>query len=98
MTPYVGLRMLSSAWSGYVISISPCLKFEGQVMGTYLFLYGVARYFLEFISDDPDRGSVFGGAMTGTQLISICLVIIGGILWLRRVRLQQPATVARAAR
>jgi len=73
-------------------------KFEGQVMGTYLFLYGVARYFLEFIRDDPDRGSVFGGAMTGTQLISIFLVIIGGILWLRRVRLQQPATVARAAR
>jgi len=74
-------------------------KFEGQVMGTYLFLYGVARYFLEFIRDDPDRGSVFGGAMTGTQLISICLVIVGGILWLRRVRLQQPATtVARAAR
>ena len=73
-------------------------KFEGQVMGTYLFLYGVARFFLEFIRDDPDRGSVFGGAMTGTQLISIFLVIIGGILWLRRVRLQQPATVARAAR
>ena len=74
-------------------------KFEGQVMGTYLFVYGIARYFLEFIRDDPDRGSVFGGAMTGTQLISICMVIVGGILWLRRVRLQQPApTVARAAR
>jgi phosphatidylglycerol---prolipoprotein diacylglyceryl transferase len=73
-------------------------KFEGQVMGTYLFLYGVARYFLEFIRDDPDRGSVFGGAMTGTQLISIFMVIIGGILWLRRVRLQQPAAVARAIR
>jgi phosphatidylglycerol:prolipoprotein diacylglycerol transferase len=73
-------------------------KFEGQIMGTYLFVYGVARYFLEFLRDDPDRGSVFGGAMTGTQLISICLVIAGGILWLRRVRLQQPTAVARAAR
>lgn len=73
-------------------------KFEGQVMGSYLFLYGVARYFLEFIRDDPGRGSVFDGAMSGTQLISICLVIAGGILWLRRVRLQQPAAVARAAR
>ena len=73
-------------------------KFEGQVIGSYLFLYGVARYFLEFIRDDPDRGSVFGGAMTGTQLISIVLVIAGGILWLRRVRLQQPVPVARAAR
>jgi phosphatidylglycerol:prolipoprotein diacylglycerol transferase len=56
-------------------------KFDGQVFGAYLFLYGVARYFLEFIRDDPGRGSVFGGIMTGTQLISICLVILGGLIW-----------------
>ena len=56
-------------------------KFEGQVMGTYLILYGVARYFLEFLRDDPGRGSVFGGLMTGTQLISICLVLTGGLIW-----------------
>jgi phosphatidylglycerol:prolipoprotein diacylglycerol transferase len=71
-------------------------KFEGQVIGTYLFLYGVARYLMEFLRGDPDRGSVFGGAMTGTQLISIFLVILGGILWMRRAELQRPA-VARAA-
>src|SRR5690348_11068394 len=59
-------------------------KFEGQVIGAYLFLYGFARYFLEYLRDDPDRGSVFNGAMTGTQLISIVLVIAGGLLWLRR--------------
>lgn len=56
-------------------------KFDGQVFGAYLFLYGIARYFLEFIRDDPGRGSVFGGIMTGTQLISICLVIAGGLIW-----------------
>jgi phosphatidylglycerol---prolipoprotein diacylglyceryl transferase len=56
-------------------------KFDGQVFGAYLFLYGIARYFLEFIRDDPGRGSVFGGIMTGTQLISIFLVIIGGLIW-----------------
>lgn len=70
-------------------------KFEGQVIGAYLFLYGVARYFLEFIRDDPDRGSMFGGAMTGTQFISILLVIAGGLLWLRRSA-PRPA-LARAA-
>ena len=73
-------------------------RFEGQVIGAYLFLYGIARYFLEFIRDDPDRGSVFGGAMTGTQLISICLVLAGGILWLRRSPVQAPAAVAGATR
>lgn len=56
-------------------------KFDGQVFAAYVILYGVARYFLEFIRDDPGRGSVFGGIMTGTQLISICLVILGGFIW-----------------
>ncbi len=56
-------------------------KFDGQIFGLYLMLYGVARYFLEFIRDDPGRGSVFGGIMSGTQLIAICLVIGGGVIW-----------------
>lgn len=56
-------------------------KFDGQVFGAYLFLYGIARYFLEFLRGDPGRGEVFGGIMTGTQLISICLVIAGGFIW-----------------
>jgi len=56
-------------------------KFDGQVLAAFLICYGVARYFLEFIRDDPGRGSVFGGIMTGTQLISIGLVITGGFIW-----------------
>jgi phosphatidylglycerol:prolipoprotein diacylglycerol transferase len=56
-------------------------KFDGQVVGAFFMLYGVARFFLEFLRGDPGRGEVFGGAMTGTQLISICLVIAGGIIW-----------------
>jgi len=56
-------------------------KFDGQVFGAFMFIYGIARFFLEFVRDDPGRGSVFGGAMTGTQLISIGLVIAGGLIW-----------------
>src|SRR5258706_9007673 len=59
-------------------------KFDGQVFGAFLMIYGVARFFLEFLRDDPGRGSVFGGAMSGTQLIAIGLVIGGGLIcWLR---------------
>ncbi|HZR31782.1 MAG TPA: prolipoprotein diacylglyceryl transferase [Terriglobales bacterium] len=72
-------------------------RFDGQIIGAYMFLYGFARYFLEFLRDDPGRGSVFGGAMTGTQLISILLVIAGGALWLRR-RSAPQTVVAGAAR
>ena len=71
-------------------------KFDGQVFGAYLFLYGVARYFLEFIRDDPGRGSVFGGLMTGTQLISIGLVLTGGLIWW--LRPNPKAVPAHAAR
>ena len=56
-------------------------KFDGQVFGAYLMLYGVARFFLEFLRGDPGRGEVFGGLMSGTQLVAICLVIAGGIIW-----------------
>jgi len=67
-------------------------KFDGQIFGTYLFLYGIARYFLEFLRGDPDRGSVFNGLMTATQLISVLMVIAGGLLWMRMPRRQpEPA-------
>jgi len=56
-------------------------KFDGQVFGAFLFIYGIARFFLEFIRDDPGRGSVFNGAMSGTQLIALGLVIAGGLIW-----------------
>jgi prolipoprotein diacylglyceryltransferase len=56
----------------------------------------VARYFLEFLRDDPGRGSVFGGIMTGTQLISIGLVALGGLIWWLRPELK--AVPAQAAR
>lgn len=58
-------------------------RFDGQVFGTFMVVYGIARYFIEFLRGDPGRGSVFG-VMTGTQLISIGLVIAGGLFWLRR--------------
>jgi len=59
-------------------------KFDGQVFGAYLFLYGIARFFLEFIRGDPGRGSVFGGVLSGTQLIAMGLVLTGGIIWYLR--------------
>ena len=56
-------------------------KFDGQVFGAFLFIYGVARFFLEYLRGDPGRGSAFGGAITVTQLIAVGLVLGGGIIW-----------------
>ena len=73
--------------------------FDGQIIGAFMFIYGVARFFLEYLRDDPGRGSVFGGAMTGTQLIAIGLVLAGGFIWwLRPGSKPIPARTASATR
>jgi len=59
-------------------------KFDGQVFGSFMILYGTERYFIEFLRGDPGRGEVFGGLMTGTQFIAILLVITGGLIWYLR--------------
>jgi phosphatidylglycerol:prolipoprotein diacylglycerol transferase len=71
-------------------------KFEGQVVGAYMFIYGVARFFLEFLRGDPGRGQLFGTWMTETQGIALAMVIGGTILWLRRVPLRSQAQLAAA--
>lgn len=71
-------------------------RFEGEIIGTYLIIYGIARYFIEFFRGDPGRGQVFG-FMTTTQAISILLVIGGGLLWMRRVS-EVPRTELASAR
>jgi len=59
-------------------------KFEGQIFGAYLFLYGIARFFIEFLRADPGRGGPYFGDLSGTQLISIGLVLGGGLIWYLR--------------
>ena len=69
-------------------------KFDGQIIGTYLFTYGVARFFLEFLRGDPGRGQFFDTWMTATQFIAILMVISGGALWMQRTRRSQLSEAA----
>jgi phosphatidylglycerol---prolipoprotein diacylglyceryl transferase len=69
-------------------------KFDGEIIGTYFFLYGIARFFLEYLRGDPGRGDVFG-IITGTQLVALCLIAVGGFIWwLRPAMKQTPAHAA----
>ena len=61
-------------------------KFDGQVFGAFMFIYGIARFFLEYLRGDPDRGLLFNGTVTVTQLIAVGLVLAGGIIWWLRPR------------
>ena len=58
----------------------------GRVFATYLLLYGVGRFVLEWTRGDAIRGFVLGGTLSTSQLISAALIIIGtGLhIWIGR--------------
>jgi phosphatidylglycerol:prolipoprotein diacylglycerol transferase len=75
---------------------------DGQVAGAWLFLYGVARFFLEFMRGDETRERVLGGVLTPSQALAVLGVIVGGALWMRRTsepdasRNEEPAAAQRS--
>ena len=50
---------------------------SGRVFATYLAIYGVGRYLLEFTRGDEQRGAVFDGLLSTSQLIGILMVLTG---------------------
>jgi phosphatidylglycerol---prolipoprotein diacylglyceryl transferase len=51
--------------------------FEGQTLLAFTVAYGIARFLLEYLRDDPERGSVFG--FSTSQFISLALVPLAAI-------------------
>ncbi|MCG6920057.1 MAG: prolipoprotein diacylglyceryl transferase [Acidobacteria bacterium] len=75
----------------FLIWLAPRKKFHGQITLAYITLYSAARFGLEFLRGDPDRGSWFRGALSTSQLIAIVL-ILGAALLLPRLRRTQAVT------
>lgn len=69
---------------------------EGQVAAVFLILYGVFRFAVEFTRQpDEQLGYIALHWLTMGQLLSIGLVLFGGVLWpMARHRLTQPANPA----
>jgi phosphatidylglycerol---prolipoprotein diacylglyceryl transferase len=66
-------------------------RFEGQVTLTYLLLYAVARFGIEFYRGDAARGFLFGGVLSTSQFIAILMVLAAGALWPLRSKANAPA-------
>ena len=64
--------------------------FRGQVLLSLCMVYGGVRFFLEYLRDDPERGSAFG--FSTSQLISLGLVPIAGVAY-SLLRKPKPATL-----
>ena len=70
-------------------------SFDGQVFSSYLGLYAVTRFGLEFLRGDRDRGFVFGDAVSTSQFIAILAICIAAVLyWRLRGRRADPPAVA----
>lgn len=59
-------------------------KWDGEVFAWSLVLYGVIRFFIEYLRDTTESPAVFlGGVLfTYSQLISVVLILIGGSILL----------------
>jgi phosphatidylglycerol---prolipoprotein diacylglyceryl transferase len=51
-------------------------KFDGQIILAYLILYAIARYLLEYVRGDADRGFIFGNVFSTSQFIAIMILAI----------------------
>jgi len=56
-------------------------KRDGEIFLLYLVLYAVARFFLEFLRGDEDRGFVFHHLLSTSQFIAILAVLVAVGLW-----------------
>ena len=63
--------------------------FEGQLFVSYLILYAVGRFVIEFWRGDDKRGYLFGNTISHAQFIAVIILFVSGILyaWMQRKRL-----------
>lgn len=60
--------------------------FDGQIIIAYSIVYAAARFLLEFVRGDVDRGFVFGGLLSTSQFIAVAIVILSLIVLPGRMR------------
>ncbi len=69
---------------GILIYLHRKKKFDGQVLVAYAIIYGIVRFTIEFLRDDP-RGNIFGlTSLTGfstSQIISL-LVAVSAVIFM----------------
>jgi phosphatidylglycerol:prolipoprotein diacylglycerol transferase len=54
-------------------------RFDGQLLGTYFLLAGLARFVVEFFRGDP-RGPAVVAGMPVTQLTALVMALVGAVL------------------
>ncbi len=70
----------------------PKRRRDGEVALAYIGLYAVARFFLEFLRGDEDRGFVFHHLLSTSQFIALLALagVAAAMIWRRRHRGEGP--------
>lgn len=73
---------------------------EGDVIIAYSVVYAIARFVLEFYRGDADRGFVFGGLLSTSQIIALGVLIVAAVIVAarNRGRPRRPGVVPRRVR
>jgi phosphatidylglycerol---prolipoprotein diacylglyceryl transferase len=65
-------------------------RFDGEIILAYTFLYAIARFLLEYLRGDADRGFILAGWLSTSQFIAIVAIILCLPLWARCSKLRLP--------
>ncbi len=68
----------------FLVWLSGRKRFDGQIILAYSVLYAVLRFFLEYARGDADRGFVFSGLFSTSQLVALIVIMIGLPIYLSR--------------
>lgn len=74
----------------FLVWLSRRKGFDGEVILSYVFLYAVARFFIEFFRGDTDRGFILNGLLSTSQFIAIMVGISAVILFIIRYHIGGP--------
>ena len=85
--PIMALTSLSIA--ALLIWRYPKKSRDGEIFVLYLALYAVARFFIEFLRGDEDRGFVFHHLLSTSQFIAILALVAA--VWMALILRRKPA-------
>lgn len=77
---------------GFLVFLAGRKRFDGQIFWTYVAGYSLARFVIEFFRGDLERGFVFGGALSTSQVIALLLLAASSFALLTLRRLPQKRT------
>jgi len=74
----------------FLVRLARRKRFEGEIILAYSITYALARFFLEYLRGDMDRGFLFGGMLSTSQFIAVIVLIIAVPLWIYRSHRSEP--------